>query len=143
MLVNMLQQQVAIDLHKYHKNVHILYVVCCVNVPLNSHVFIKWCMYWLSAVVEVVPQLNAVLSRMITQLGAIKHENMQWERPRTARDASPFRSPESITCWTCGHEDYSAANGRGVFSCSLQVRNPKSPEILNDCGSRREPIDSG
>jgi hypothetical protein len=29
-------------------------------------------------VVEVVPQLNAVLSRMITQLGAIKHENMQW-----------------------------------------------------------------
>ena len=31
-----------------------------------------------SLVVEVVPQLNAVLSRMITQLGAIKHENMQW-----------------------------------------------------------------
>ena len=30
------------------------------------------------AVVEVVPHLNAVLSRMITQLGAIKHENMQW-----------------------------------------------------------------
>lgn len=29
-------------------------------------------------VVEVVPQLTAVLSRMITQLGAIKHENMQW-----------------------------------------------------------------
>ena len=32
----------------------------------------------ISAVVEVVPHLNAVLSRMITQLGAIKHENMQW-----------------------------------------------------------------
>ena len=27
---------------------------------------------------EVVPHLTAVLSRMITQLGAIKHENMQW-----------------------------------------------------------------
>ena len=30
------------------------------------------------AVVEVVPHLNAVLSRMVIQLGAIKHENMQW-----------------------------------------------------------------
>jgi hypothetical protein len=29
-------------------------------------------------VVEVVPHLSAVLSRMITQLGAIKHDNMQW-----------------------------------------------------------------
>jgi hypothetical protein len=29
-------------------------------------------------VVEVVPHLNAVLSRMVIQLGAIKHENMQW-----------------------------------------------------------------
>ena len=34
-------------------------------------------------------------------------------------------------------------NGNVLELPALQVRNPKSPEILNDCGSRREPIDSG
>ena len=40
------------------------------------HVLVSACT--VSAVVEVVPHLSAVLARMITQLGAIKHENMQW-----------------------------------------------------------------
>ena len=50
-----------------------------------------------------------------------KHENTHRGRPRTARAVSPFRAPESITCWTCGHEDYSAANGREeIARCPLE-----------------------
>lgn len=32
----------------------------------------------IAVVVEVVPMLGTVLSRMIPMLGACKHENMQW-----------------------------------------------------------------
>ena len=60
-------------------------VVCCIRVYVcacmyismyvHLHVCITTCAH---AVVEVVPHLNSVLSRMVTQLGAIRHENMQW-----------------------------------------------------------------
>lgn len=57
--------------------IHVLGASLCVYRYKNTATYVHVCNN-VFAVVEVVPHLNSVLSRMITQLGAIKHENMQW-----------------------------------------------------------------